>query len=58
MNRVDALEAQRKYLLNGDRMAMAMIQDTPDGSKIEMSDSGLNESPDTHVDFLETDYKH
>lgn len=54
-DRKEALSAQLKFLLNGDPMSRAFIQNTPDGSKIDFPDQ-FNENPDIHVDFLEKDY--
>lgn len=54
--RIDVLKAQRKYLLKGDAMSMMLIQNTPDGSKVDIPSPSINENPDLHVDFLETDY--
>lgn len=56
VSRIEMLAAQRKFLLNGDSMSRMLIQNTPDGSKIDMPDMDNNEQPDLHIDFLETDY--
>lgn len=56
VKRIDALKSLRKYLLKGDTMSMMLIQNTPDGSKIDMPEPSHNENPDLYVDFLETDY--
>lgn len=56
VSRLDMLAAQREFLLNGNSMSRMLIQNTPDGSKIEMPDPQTNYNPDLHIDFLETDY--
>lgn len=56
IDRREALKALRKFLLNGDQMSRAIIQNTPDGSTIEIPDSDDRAAPDLHVDFLEADY--
>lgn len=56
VSRLDMLAAQRKYLLRGDSMTRMQIQNTPDGSKIDMPETDSHQTPDLHVDFLETDY--
>lgn len=56
VSRIDMLAAQRKFLLKGDSMTRMLIQNTPDGSKIDMPDIDYNDHPDLHIDFLETDY--
>ena len=56
VSRIEMLTAQRKFLLKGDSMTRMQIQNTPDGSKIDMPDIQYNDNPDLHIDFLETDY--
>lgn len=56
VSRIEMLTAQRKFLLKGDSMARMLIQNTPDGSKIDIPDTQFSENPDLHIDFLETDY--
>lgn len=56
ISRIEALKALRKFLLNGDRFSHMVIQNTPDGSKVEMPEPDVADKPDLHVDFLETDY--
>lgn len=56
VSRIEMLAAQRKFLLKGDSMTRMLVQNTPDGSKIDMSDIDINDNPDLHIDFLETDY--
>ena len=56
VSRLAMLAAQRKFLLQGDSMSRMLIQNTPDGSRIEMPESQYNANPDLHIDFLETDY--
>ncbi len=55
MNRKDMLRGMRQYLTNGDTMVNAFISNTPSGEKIEIKNE-VNDTPDLHVDFLETDY--
>ncbi len=57
VSRIEMLLAQRKFLLSGDSMTRMIIQDAPDGGKIEFPESERNDKPDLHVDFLETDYR-
>lgn len=56
VSRIEMLAAQRKFLLKGDSMSRMHIQNTPDGSKIDMPEIDYNDHPDLHIDFLETDY--
>lgn len=56
VSRKDMLAAQRKFLLKGDTMLRMLIQNAPDGSKIDMPEPESNKNPDLHIDFLETDY--
>lgn len=55
MRREDMLDGKRQYLTNGASMVNAFISNTPSGEKIEIKDM-VNDDPDLHVDFLETDY--
>ncbi len=55
MNRKDMLRGMRQYLTNGATMVNAIISNTPSGEKIEIKNE-VNDTPDLHVDFLETDY--
>ncbi len=56
VSRIEMLAAQRRFLLKGDSMSRMFIQNTPDGSKIDMTHTEYNDNPDLHIDFLETDY--
>ena len=56
VSRIEMLAAQRRFLLKGDSMTRMQIQNTPDGSKIDMPNIQYNDNPDLHIDFLETDY--
>ena len=53
--RKDMLRDMRSYLTNGNAMVNAFISNTPSGEKIEIKSEEVD-SPDLHVDFLETDY--
>ncbi len=55
MKRKDMLRGMRQYLTNGATMVNAIISNTPSGERIEIKDV-VNDAPDLHVDFLETDY--
>ncbi len=55
MTRKEMLRGVRQYLTNGAPMVNAFISNTPSGEKIEIKDE-VNDAPDLHVDFLETDY--
>lgn len=55
MTRKEMLRGLRQYLTNGAPMVNAFISNTPGGEKIEIKDE-MNDAPDLHVDFLETDY--
>ena len=55
MTRKEMLRGLRQYLTNGAPMVNAFISNTPSGEKIEIKDE-VNDAPDLHVDFLETDY--
>ncbi len=55
MTRKEMLNGERRYLTNGATMVNAFISNTPSGEKIEIKDV-VNDAPDLHVDFLETDY--
>ncbi|MCM1076052.1 MAG: GLPGLI family protein [Bacteroides sp.] len=55
MTRKEMLRSLRQYLTNGTSMFNALISNTPSGEKIEIK-SEVNDAPDLHVDFLETDY--
>ncbi len=55
MSRKDMLRGMRQYLTNGDTMVKAFLSNTPSGEKIEIKNE-VNDAPDLHVDFLETDY--
>ncbi len=55
MNRKDMLRGMRQYLTNGATMVNAFISNTPSGEKIEIKNE-VNDAPDLHIDFLETDY--
>ncbi len=55
MNRKDMLRSMRQYLTNGTTMVNAFLSNTPSGEKIEIKNE-VNDAPDLHVDFLETDY--
>ena len=56
VSRIEMLAAQREFLLKGDTMSRMLIQNTPDGSKIDMPEPEYEKNPDLHIDFLETDY--
>ncbi len=55
MKRKDMLRGTRQYLTNGATMVNAFISNTPSGEKIEIKNE-VNDAPDLHIDFLETDY--
>ncbi len=55
MTRKDMLRGMRQYLTNGATMVNAIISNTPSGEKIDIKNE-VNDAPDLHVDFLETDY--
>lgn len=55
MTRKKMLNGVRSYLTNGAMMVNAFISNTPSGEKIEIKNE-VNDAPDLHVDFLETDY--
>lgn len=55
MKRKEMLRGVRQYLTNGASMVNAFISNTPGGEKIEIKDE-VNDSPDLHIDSLETDY--
>lgn len=55
MSRKDMLKGERQYLTNGAPLVNAFIGNTPSGEKIEIKNE-VNDAPDLHVDFLETDY--
>lgn len=56
VSRIEMLAAQREFLLKGDTMSRMLIQNAPDGSKIDMPEPEYEKNPDLHIDFLETDY--
>ena len=53
--RKDMLSDMRSYLTNGNTLVNAFLSNTPSGEKIEIKNEPVD-SPDLHVDFLETDY--
>ena len=55
MKRKDMLRGRRQYLTNGISMVNTILSNTPSGEKIEIKNE-VNNAPDLHVDFLETDY--
>ena len=55
MTRKDMLQSMRHYLTNGASMINAFISNPPSGEKIEFKNE-VSDTPDLHVDFLETDY--
>lgn len=55
MKRKDMLRNMRSYLTNGNTMVNALLSNTPSGEKIKIKNE-VNDVPDLHIDFLETDY--
>lgn len=55
MARKEMLRDMRQYLTNGTTMVNAFLRSVPSGEKIEIKNE-VNDAPDLHVDFLETDY--
>lgn len=56
MKRTDMLKAYAAYRKNSDAYSRALIMDTPDGSKIDLTAPAPQKDNIQNIDFLETDY--